>query len=136
MVVLRERLHRLHVWGRELWKRPVDAGMVWLGYAGIIATVAFTQVTHAQETSARTSDICGVIVNIHHANERDLVAARTALRGTLAYLADPASQESPALYKRVKQNLPTVRGNVRAAEDAVKATVVPATCKPYEKRSK
>jgi hypothetical protein len=58
---------------------------------------------------------------------------RASLESTKAYLDDPDTPHD-VLYKRIRENLPAAEARVRAAEDNVKATTVPPTCRPYQKK--
>lgn len=102
---------------------------VWLLFVLTTAGL-FGSIQH--EGNVREEQLCGVVIHVHHNNVVAAANERSSLEGTREYLADPESKaDSPALYARVKKNLPLVEARVKSADEDVKATRVPPVCMKY-----
>lgn len=134
---------------RDALKRPVPWGAVLLTYVGILLALGYTvhvssdaqnKITMEQKradaklaaaTATVTHDLCMVVINVHDNAQQRYKIELAQLATTEDYLADPASAESPALRARVRAGLPATKGRVAAAKGNVKATEIPASCKPF-----
>jgi hypothetical protein len=129
----------------------VSWGAVLLSYLGIVGAVAYGATvgayTDAQlerearirasvlatEATTREREICGVIINVNkNAKFRADTEQRRVIQ-TVDYLTDPDVPRD-ALYRRISENLPTVRADRDVANAAVVATVPPPICQKYVKK--
>jgi hypothetical protein len=115
------------------WRRAISRALLWVA---LVATVGFSVGGVRHEGHVREQQLCGVVVNVHRAAQFRAQTEHENLKTTLKYLRDPESKtDSPALYRRVQENLPIVKNREREANASVVATRLPPVCREYWPRT-
>lgn len=136
---------------RSAARRPARSGAVFLSYIGIIGALAVgvnadyqgdrqlqretvdRATALARESEQRTRDICFVIIRSHEAAKADKERLARAVKTTREYLADPRSNDSPALYERIRDQFPQTINAAKSAAKRERGLRAPPTCQPYLK---
>lgn len=104
----------------------------WLAFV-LTSAVLFGQIH--REGAIREQQLCAVVINVHENAKFRANTEITNLNQTLDYLRDADSKkDNPALYDRVKKNLPISKERVVVAQANVVATDVPPVCQKYDIR--
>jgi hypothetical protein len=110
---------------KRFLKRPAAWGAVIVAYFGMFAGFGF----YVNERNNQHDDLCEVVRNVHTNAKFRYRTELDRLDQSKKFLADPASKDNIALYRRVKSTLPVVKQTVEVARRGAVSTRVPPSCR-------